>query len=579
MNKKIKKIITESVLSLDTQNQNWAKDLKIEVTQTKDLNHGDFTCNVAMRLSKMVNMPPLEIAKKIIATMEAIEGVKKIEAVAPGFINIYLAKDEQTKILNQIIKDNDGFATEKKGSKSSILLEFISSNPTGPLHVGHGRHAAFGDSLANLLRKAGHEVETEYYINDAGRQIDILLVSILIRALNKLHIQVDLPRACYQGEYLNAIADEVISQSKDLLTTLPATSYLKSEVSEDEEIDLAIVSIKGCIGNDLFESLSSQICDITTHMIKEDLKIFGVTFDHWYSERSMINNGLITNSINSLTKKNLLYKNDGALWLKTTKYDDDKDRVVLRDDGRSTYFASDIAYHADKKKRGYDQLIDILGSDHHGYIGRLKAGLASLGFFPKDLEVVLVQFVSLYRGKKKIQMSTRSGTFIPMSELYNEVGIDAARFFYISKSQSQHLDFDLELAKQTNNENPVYYIQYAHARICRVLNQTTKQNMPFEKEVAEINLEKLITKHEVELIAKLSGYPALIQQSANNRTVHTLANYLNDLAQLFHSYYGAETFLIADKELRNARLLLIQAVKIILKNGLSIIGVSAPTKM
>ena len=579
MNKKITKIITASILSLDTQDQSWAENLNVEVTQTKDLSHGDFSCNVAMRLSKILKLPPLDIAKKIINAIEITDGIEKIEVAPPGFINIFLTQSEKTQILKKILKENDDFATEVQGSKGSILLEFVSSNPTGPLHVGHGRHAAFGDSLAKLLRKAGHKVETEYYINDAGRQIDILLISILIKALNQIDIKSDLPRACYQGEYLNPIANEMIKQSKDLLTSLSANNFLKQDVSEDEEIDLAILSIKNKIGDEMFESLSTDICNITIDTIKEDLKIFGVTFDHWYSERSMINSGLISNSINDLTKKNLLYKQEGALWLKTTNYNDDKDRVVLRDDGRSTYFASDIAYHADKKRRGYDQLINILGSDHHGYIGRLKAGLASLNFSPEDLEVVLVQFISLYRGKKKIQMSTRSGEFIPMSELYNEVGVDAARFFYVSKSQSQHLDFDLELAKQTNNENPVYYIQYAHARICRVLSQMTSQAISFKKEIAEKNLDKLITKHEVELIAKLSGYPALIKQSANNKTVHTLANYLHELAQLFHSYYGAETFLTADKELRNARVLLIQAVQIILKNGLSIIGVSAPSKM
>ena len=579
MNKKITKIITASILSLDIQDQNLAEDLNVEVTQTKDLSHGDFSCSVAMRLSKVLKLPPLDIAKKIINTIEIIDGIERIEAVPPGFINIFLTKSEKTQVLKKILKENNDFATEIPGSKNSVLLEFVSSNPTGPLHVGHGRHAAFGDSLAKLLRKAGHKVETEYYINDAGRQIDILLISILIRALNKLEIKSALPRACYQGEYLNPIADQIIKQSKNLLTSLPVNNFLKQDVSEDVEIDLAILSIKNEIGDEMFESLSGEICNITINMIKEDLNTFGVNFDHWYSERSMINNGLINNSINDLKKLNLLYKQEGALWLKTTNFNDDKDRVVLRDDGRSTYFASDIAYHADKKKRGYDQLINILGSDHHGYIGRLKAGLSSLNFSPEDLEVVLVQFVSLYRGKKKIQMSTRSGEFIPMSELYNEVGVDAARFFYVSKSQSQHLEFDLELAKQTNNENPVYYIQYAHARICRVLTQMTSQTMSFEKEIAEKNLDKLTTKHEVELIAKLSGYSALIKQSAHNKTIHTLANYLHELAQLFHSYYGAETFLIADKELRNARVLLIQAVKIILKNGLSIIGVSAPSKM
>ena len=566
-------------MSLETQDQSWAENLNIEVTQTKDLSHGDFSCNVAMRLSKKLQLPPLDIAQNIINAIEITDGIEKIEVAPPGFINIFLTKSEKTQILKKILKENNNFGTETQGSKGSILLEFVSSNPTGPLHVGHGRHAAFGDSLAKLLRKAGHEVETEYYINDAGRQIDILLISVLIRALNKIEIKSDLPRACYQGEYLNPIADEVLKQSEDLLTSLSDNNFLKQDVSEDEEIDLAILSIKNKIGDDMFESLSDNICNITINAIKEDLKIFGVTFDHWYSERSMINSGLISKSIDDLTKKNLLYEQEGALWLKTTNYKDDKDRVVLRDNGRSTYFASDIAYHADKKKRGYDQLINVLGSDHHGYIGRLRAGLASLSFSPEDLEVVLVQFISLYRGKKKIQMSTRSGEFIPMSELYNEVGVDAARFFYVSKSHSQHLDFDLELAKQTNNENPVYYIQYAHARICRVLSQMTNQKISFEKEIAEKNLNKLTTKHEVELIAKLSGYSVLIEQSANNKTVHTLANYMHELAQLFHAYYSAEQFLIGDRELRNARVLLIQAVQIILKNGLSILGVSAPSKM
>jgi arginyl-tRNA synthetase len=337
--------------------------------------------------------------------------------------------------------------------------------------------------------------------------------------------------------------------------------------------------VKDSIGGDAFEDVAEIICRHVLKIIKQDLGDFGVEYDHWFSEKEMIKSAKINQVVTHLEDTNSLVKKDGATWLKTTNYGDDKDRVIIREDGRSTYFASDIGYHADKKARGFDKLINILGSDHHGYISRLKAGLASMGYKPGDLEVVLMQFVALYRGKEKIQMSTRSGNFVPMRDLYEEVGVDAARFFYVSRSHEQHLDFDLELAAQQNNQNPVYYIQYANARICSVLQEIKNKGFKNNPVLGTKNLDKLNNRHELELISLLQNYPDVINQAAEKRAVHQLSNYLKDLAQVFHSYYGVQKFVVADDETRNPMILLLQCVSIVIVDGLKILGVSAPKTM
>ena len=579
MKDKLKKLLQKTIASEKTLVNNGLKNLEIEISRSIKPDHGDFSSNIALKLSKRVGLNPFQLATSISSSIDKPSWLKKTEVVQPGFINFFIGSEVKADVLISIIDKQSGFGSQDPGSKESILLEFVSSNPTGPLHVGHGRHAAFGDSLAKLLKKAGHLVETEYYINDAGRQIDILALSVLIEGVNLSGGKITPPKACYQGQYIKGIAKSINKKQLVSINNLSLTKIGTKDLDEDEEIDVLVSTAKDSMGVDAFEKVTEVVCQHVLQTIKKDLSDFGVEYDHWFSEKNMIKASKINNVVKHLEATNSLVKKDGATWLKTTNYGDDKDRVIIREDGRSTYFASDIGYHADKKARGFDRLINILGSDHHGYITRLKAGLASMEYEPGDLEVILMQFVALFRGKEKIQMSTRSGNFVPMRDLYEEVGVDAARFFYVSRSHEQHLDFDLALATQQNNQNPVYYIQYANARICSVIQEIKNKGFKNNPALGKKNLGNLNNKHELELISLLQNYPDVISQAAEKRSVHQLSNYLKDLAQVFHSYYGVQKFVVSDDEIRNPMILLLQCVSIVIVDGLKILGVSAPKKM
>ena len=579
MKDKLKKLLQKTIASEKTLVSNGLKNLEIEISRSIKPDHGDFSSNIALKLSKRVGLNPFQLATSISSSIDKPSWLKKTEVVQPGFINFFIGSEVKADVLISIIDKQSGFGSQDPGSKESILLEFVSSNPTGPLHVGHGRHAAFGDSLAKLLKKAGHLVETEYYINDAGRQIDILALSVLIEGVNLSGGKITPPKACYQGQYIKGIAKSINKKQLVSINNLSLTKIGTKDLDEDEEIDVLVSTAKDSMGVDAFEKVTEVVCQHVLQTIKKDLSDFGVEYDHWFSEKNMIKASKINNVVKHLEATNSLVKKDGATWLKTTNYGDDKDRVIIREDGRSTYFASDIGYHADKKARGFDRLINILGSDHHGYITRLKAGLASMEYEPNDLEVILMQFVALFRGKEKIQMSTRSGNFVPMRDLYEEVGVDAARFFYVSRSHEQHLDFDLALATQQNNQNPVYYIQYANARICSVIQEIKNKGFKNNPALGKKNLGNLNNKHELELISLLQNYPDVISQAAEKRSVHQLSNYLKDLAQVFHSYYGVQKFVVSDDEIRNPMILLLQCVSIVIVDGLKILGVSAPKKM
>lgn len=579
MKDKLKKLLQKTIASEKTLVSNGLKNLEIEISRSIKPDHGDFSSNIALKLSKRVGLNPFQLATSISSSIDKPSWLKKTEVVQPGFINFFIGSEVKADVLISIIDKQSGFGSQDPGSKESILLEFVSSNPTGPLHVGHGRHAAFGDSLAKLLKKAGHLVETEYYINDAGRQIDILALSVLIEGVNLSGGKITPPKACYQGQYIKGIAKSINKKQLVSINNLSLTKIGTKDLDEDEEIDVLVSAAKDSMGVDAFEKVTEIVCQHVLQTIKKDLSDFGVEYDHWFSEKNMIKASKINNVVKHLEATNSLVKKDGATWLKTTNYGDDKDRVIIREDGRSTYFASDIGYHADKKARGFDRLINILGSDHHGYITRLKAGLASMEYEPGDLEVILMQFVALFRGKEKIQMSTRSGNFVPMRDLYEEVGVDAARFFYVSRSHEQHLDFDLALATQQNNQNPVYYIQYANARICSVIQEIKNKGFKNNPALGKKNLGNLNNKHELELISLLQNYPDVISQAAEKRSVHQLSNYLKDLAQVFHSYYGVQKFVVSDDEIRNPMILLLQCVSIVIVDGLKILGVSAPKKM
>ena len=579
MKDKLKKLLQKTIASEKTLVNNGLKNLEIEISRSIKPDHGDFSSNIALKLSKRVGLNPFQLATSISSSIDKPSWLKKTEVVQPGFINFFIGSEVKADVLISIIDKQSGFGSQDPGSKESILLEFVSSNPTGPLHVGHGRHAAFGDSLAKLLKKAGHLVETEYYINDAGRQIDILALSVLIEGVNLSGGKITPPKACYQGQHIKGIAKSINKKQLVSINNLSLTKIGTKDLDEDEEIDVLVSAAKDSMGVDAFEKVTEVVCQHVLQTIKKDLSDFGVEYDHWFSEKNMIKASKINNVVKHLEATNSLVKKDGATWLKTTNYGDDKDRVIIREDGRSTYFASDIGYHADKKARGFDRLINILGSDHHGYITRLKAGLASMEYEPGDLEVILMQFVALFRGKEKIQMSTRSGNFVPMRDLYEEVGVDAARFFYVSRSHEQHLDFDLALATQQNNQNPVYYIQYANARICSVIQEIKNKGFKNNPALGKKNLGNLNNKHELELISLLQNYPDVISQAAEKRSVHQLSNYLKDLAQVFHSYYGVQKFVVSDDEIRNPMILLLQCVSIVIVDGLKILGVSAPKKM
>jgi len=580
--KEIQKLICQSIEAAKLVTPDELSDIQIEISRTKNPDYGQFSCNIALRLSKKLGLNALDLAHQITDNIKNQEGLEKVEAVPPGFINFFLSENMKAEVVKQILQQGAKYGSQTTQEPKNIILEFVSSNPTGPLHVGHGRQAAYGDSLAKLLRKAGHQVYTEYYVNDSGRQMNILALSVLIKILNLKGASLTLPRISYQGSYLEQIAKEIQNSTEVNIDNLLEQRGLRDSYpscSADEEIDKLIADFQHQLGIENFDRLTDSVSSLMVTGIKKDLEQFGVVYNNWFSEREMIKKGLVQKSIQQLNDNNLTYKKGGALWLKTTNFGDDKDRVVIREDGRSTYFASDIAYHFDKRFRGFDLLLDVLGSDHHGYLARLGAGLAAMNEPQESLEISLVQFVSLFKENKKVQMSTRSGEFITLSELCEEVGKDAARFFYVSRSHDQHLDFNLDLAKSKNNENPVYYIQYAHARIHRVLEELKNNGLTFDKQSGIDNLVKLSTQHETEIITKLSDYPSVIKQSAKKKSVHSLANYLVELAQHVHSYYNAHRFIVDNLELRNARLALITAASFVINDGLSILGVSAPKKM
>ena len=552
------------------------------VERTRDSRHGDFTTNIAMRLARSVDKNPRELAAQIIEYLPASKFVDKVEIAGPGFINFHVASAAFHQEIASILDNGDNYGRQKTKEKPRYLIEFVSANPTGPLHVGHGRHAAYGATLGNLIEAAGYPVDREYYLNDAGRQMDILGVSVWVRMLEQRGERVPFPEAGYKGDYIGEIAASVDnSQLPDVSVDKLCSDLPPDAPAGDKEqfIDALIRKAGELLGEDLFRYVRHEAHTRISADIEDDLKGFGIEFDRWFSEQSLTDEGLISDALQLLKDRGMLYEKDGATWFRASDYGDEKDRVVVRENGKTTYFASDIAYHYGKRKRGYDHLLDVLGSDHHGYVARVRAGLEAMGYAGDCLEVELVQFVSLYRADKKLSMSTRSGSFVTLRQLREEVGNDAARFFYVMRSNDQHLDFDLELAKKHSNDNPVYYIQYAHARVASVFRQLNEKSIKWDKGPGLENLAALVETHEKALMRTLSRYPEIIELAANNRAPQHLVHYLRDLASEFHTYYNAHTFIVDEDELRNARLALIAATRQVIANGLNILGVSAPDSM
>ena len=562
----------------------------LQITRTKDAAHGDFTCNVAMMLAKQVGKPPRDVAQAIIDALDSTESsIDKIEIAGPGFINFFMAQESTLNIINDIISTGDRFGESNAAKGEKVQIEFVSANPTGPLHVGHGRGAAYGATLASLMRAVGFDVDCEYYVNDAGRQMDILATSIWLRYLERNGIELAFPVNGYKGDYIFDIAESIKASHGDNLV-FPATEIFQDIHSDEPDggnkekhIDDLITRAKHLLGSSNYQLVFKAGLNSILDDIRLDLQEFGVTFQNWYSEQTLSDRGLIDKAVEQLQLAGHVEERNGALWFLSTKFGDEKDRVIIRDNGQATYFASDIAYHLDKFARGYQRAINIWGADHHGYVARVKAAIGALAGETENLQdrldILLVQFANLYRGGERVQMSTRSGSFVTLRELREEVGTDAARFFYVMRKCEQHMDFDLDLAKSQSNDNPVYYIQYAHARICSVINQLTEKELAHDIENGFQHLNLLTEKHETELISKLDAYSDIVHKAAFNAEPHLLVHYLRELATLLHSYYNAHQFINDDTNLHDARFNLIIATRQVLKNGLTLLGVSAPAKM
>ncbi|MCG7875701.1 MAG: arginine--tRNA ligase [Candidatus Thiodiazotropha taylori] len=556
-----------------------------KIERTKDSRHGDFATNIAMTLARPARTNPRELAQRLLDALPASDLIERCDIAGPGFINFTLTATAYHSLIPAIIEQGHGYGRSELGKGKRIQVEFVSANPTGPLHVGHGRGAAYGSVVADLLEAIGFEVHREYYVNDAGRQMDILATSIWLRYLELCDEALTFPANGYRGDYVWDIAatlhrdhGEAYKQdAESVFHGIPADEPAGGD--KEAHIDGLIDRAKQLLGDNRYRFVFELGLNTILDDIRDDLSLFGVNYDEWYSERSLTESGSVTRAIERLRSAGHLYDKDGAVWFRSTDYGDEKDRVVIRDNGQTTYFASDIAYHMDKLERGFNRVIDVWGADHHGYVPRVKAALQALGDDPSKLDVLLVQFAILYRSGEKVQMSTRSGQFVTLRELRKEVGADAARFFYVMRKCEQHMDFDLDLAKSQSNDNPVYYVQYAHARICSVFQQAAEQSISVEDDPTAVDYALLSESHEQALITSLAKYPEIVEAAALHEEPHQLTHYLRDLANDFHTYYNAHKFLIPDTALRNARLQLILATRQVVRNGLNLLGVSAPEKM
>ncbi|MCO6414540.1 MAG: arginine--tRNA ligase [Thiogranum sp.] len=559
--------------------------VQINLDRTRDRRHGDFASNLAMVLCKLAGSKPRDLAERIVAALPASQHVRKVEIAGPGFINFFLAPLAYHSTVAQVLEQGEAYGRSNIGQGKSVQVEFVSANPTGPLHVGHGRGAAYGATVADLLDAVGFKVHREYYVNDAGRQMDILAASVYLRYLDLCGEQLTFPSNGYKGDYVWDIGASLHRKHGDALRHSAAEVFDGVPADEpaggDKElhIDALIERTKQLLGPTHYREAFDLGLNSILDNIRRDLEEFGVRYDEWFSERSLTENGSVERAIERLKTSGHTYEKDGALWFRSTDYGDEKDRVIVRDNGQTTYFASDIAYHMNKLERGYHRVIDVWGADHHGYVPRVKAALAALGDDTDRLDVLLVQFAVLYRGGQKVQMSTRSGEFVTLRELRQEVGNDAARFFYVLRKCEQHMDFDLDLAKSESSDNPIYYIQYAHARIASVLRQLQEKGLQWDPAQGARHLDRLTESHEDALLVSLSRYPEVLETAALQHEPHLMAHFLRDVANELHTYYNAHQFLVEDAALRNARLNLVMATRQIIANGLKVLGVSAPDSM
>jgi arginyl-tRNA synthetase len=596
MNTAIQHALAQAVQTLKNQGtlpQDWNNNSVL--TRTKERSHGDFASNIALVAAKVAGLKPRDLAEKILAQLPQVAEIQRADIAGPGFINFFLNADQRFAVLDLIAAQHSRFGQSLSNQQKKIQVEFVSANPTSSLHVGHGRGAAYGMTVANLLEATGATVEREYYVNDAGRQMDILATSTYLRYLQLLGQDLVFPQNAYQGDYVKDIAQSIIEQDGAAYVHPVALIFkdVAADVQYAQELDqdgnkVVLAGdkekhIDGLIANSQ-QQLASQyriFHQAALHSIlqdiQEDLADFGVSFDRWFSEASLKDK--IDEALDVLAQRGFLYQQEGNTWFKSTAFGDEKDRVVKRRNGQTTYFASDIAYHLDKLQRGFTDIIDIWGSDHHGYIARVKAAIDALGYDSTKLTVQLVQFVSLWRGGEMVQMSSRSGQFVTLRELRQEVSNDAARFYYVMRKSEQHIDFDLDLAVSQSKDNAVYYIQYAHARICRMLEKAQASLGAFDFNIARATADRLVLESETEILAKLAAYPEVVLRAANVLEPHQVGNYLKELAALFHAWYNENKVLSEDIALTQARLMLSISLRQVLSNGLALLGVSAPQSM
>ncbi len=550
----------------------------IRVERARDPSHGDYASTVALALAKTAGIPPRELASRLLERLPASSLLESVQVAGPGFINFTIARDCWLELINEIRAQGRRYGTDTVGKGRRIMVEFVSANPTGPLHVGHGRGAAYGDSLARILRAVGYEVHSEYYINDAGRQMDILALSVWLRYLERYGAEFEFPRGAYQGSYVRDLADGLDREhERELVRSIPS---LWEDLPEEPDIllDTLVDRAQSLLGEPAFRTVFQHACEAMVEDIRQDLAEFGVEFQHWFPESRLVADGAMEKAIQGLESRGHIYEKGGAKWFRATSFGDEKDRVVVRANGTHTYFATDLAYHFDKAERGFERILDIFGADHHGYVSRIKASFEALGHAREKLDILLVQFAVLYRNGAKVSMSTREGEFVTLRELREEVGNDAARFFYALRRPEQHMDFDLDLAKSQSADNPVYYIQYAHARICSVFRHTQERGMETPYHAAP-DYTLLVQPQEQELLRTLSRFPEVVTAAADSLEPHQIAYFLKALATDFHTYYNAHPFLASEDDLRLARLGLIDATRQVIQNGLELLGVRAPESM
>ena len=551
----------------------------VQIENTRDPAHGDLATNVAMMHAKAAQIAPRALAEKLIERLPASETIAAVDIAGPGFINIRLAKGAAFEPVVRCLTERDQYGLHPT-TNERVQVEYVSANPTGPLHVGHGRGAAYGATLVNLLKARGHQVEAEYYVNDAGRQMNILAISVYLRYLETSGEDIVFPSAGYQGQYIAKLGDTLHDNTGNSIA-IAFHDLIKdvtpdSETTKDAHIDGLIQNAKEALGDRWNLPFNLALHSILDD-IQDDLSEFGANFDQWFSEKSLVTSGEIDQAIATLEERGYLFEQDGALWFRSTDFGDDKDRVVRRDNGETTYFASDIAYIANKFSRGFDRIIYVWGADHHGYIVRIKAAAEALGFDPERLTIRLVQFAILYKEGERLQMSTRSGSFVTLRELRDDVGRDACRYFYVMRKADQHLDFDLSLATSQTKDNPVYYVQYAHARICRVLEGLNE--IPFDAARGLNHLTELTTQDELDLATAVGRFPEVVAKASDSLEAHLICYYLQELAADFHRWYNGTRLLVDDLQVRDARLALATAVQIVIRNGLDLLGVSAPRAM